>query len=105
MAVPKSNNALDVLQQMFNDVVSMRRLSTATVSRSLQLSRLTSSSKQLVQTGKVLKTGGKDSKGTLAQVNSTVRSRIPSSTDTFHDALDDLESEIVKPPFSSYGIA
>ncbi|KAK3374927.1 hypothetical protein B0H63DRAFT_260918 [Podospora didyma] len=70
MAVPKSTEPLDVLQQMFNDV--------------------------LIHTGKALRTANRDGKGGVPQASATLGARIPTSIDTFNSALDELESDILR---------
>ncbi|KAK3380380.1 hypothetical protein B0T24DRAFT_192388 [Lasiosphaeria ovina] len=70
MATPKAAEPLDVLQQMFNEV--------------------------LVQTGKALRAASRDSKGNIGPATAPINTRIPASIETFNTALDELESEILK---------
>jgi len=69
MAVQKSKQPLDTLDQMFNEV--------------------------LVQTGKLLRTASKDGKSTNPPVQTAANSKIPASIDTFNRCLDDLECQIM----------
>ncbi|KAK0723055.1 hypothetical protein B0T26DRAFT_750371 [Lasiosphaeria miniovina] len=70
MATSKAAEPLDVLQQMFNEV--------------------------LIQTGKALRAASSDSKGNIGPATAPINTRIPASIETFNTALDELESEILK---------
>ncbi|KAK3357197.1 hypothetical protein B0T25DRAFT_538516 [Lasiosphaeria hispida] len=70
MAIPKSNKPLDVLQQMFSEV--------------------------LVQTGKALRTANRDGKDANAQASVIANPRIPASIETFNAALDELENDLLR---------
>ncbi|RFU24334.1 hypothetical protein B7463_g12004, partial [Scytalidium lignicola] len=50
----------------------------------------------LIETGKALRASDKDSGKTLSQANARLRSTIPSAIDNFHQALDEIESNIVR---------
>lgn len=89
------NKSLDVLEQMLNDVVSIDRL----MSRADQTGRtkLTTTPQQLVQTSKALKNSSKEGRASQAQLSQSISTRVHSSVHTFNCALDDLETEIVRP--------
>ncbi|KAH7127685.1 hypothetical protein EDB81DRAFT_889475 [Dactylonectria macrodidyma] len=70
MASSNTQDPLDVLQLMVNDV--------------------------LVQTGKALRASRKDGQGNVAQVHGSLQSKLPDTIRTFHSALDDLENEILR---------
>lgn len=68
-AAPKQE-PLDALQSLINDV--------------------------LVQTGKALRASRKDSRGNLTHVPGTSQSKLPETIRLFHNALDELEVEIIE---------
>ncbi|KAF7560315.1 hypothetical protein G7046_g3834 [Stylonectria norvegica] len=70
MAAPKSQDPLDVLQLMVNDV--------------------------LVHTGKALRASRKDGVGNIAQAQSVLQAKIPETVRTYQSALDDIEHDILR---------
>ncbi|CZT40679.1 uncharacterized protein RSE6_00319 [Rhynchosporium secalis] len=50
----------------------------------------------LIETGKALRPSSKDGKRAVANVNTRLRTIIPSAVDNFHMALDDLECDIIR---------
>ncbi|KAI1378185.1 hypothetical protein F4677DRAFT_412407 [Hypoxylon crocopeplum] len=70
MAASKQQDPLQVLDQMFNEV--------------------------LVQTGKHLKASAKDGPRNIVGASNAIRAKTSSSLSTYHYALDDLESEITR---------
>ncbi|KAI9052209.1 hypothetical protein LZ554_003568 [Drepanopeziza brunnea f. sp. 'monogermtubi'] len=64
------NPPLDILQSMINGI--------------------------LIETGKALRYSNKDGARNLTNVNTRLKTFIPSATENFHQALDDLESDIVR---------
>lgn len=66
----RSKNPLDSLQSMVNGI--------------------------LIETGRALRGSDKEGGRTFANANTRLRSTIPSAIENFHQALDDLESDIVR---------
>ncbi|KAJ5046748.1 uncharacterized protein L3040_003978 [Drepanopeziza brunnea f. sp. 'multigermtubi'] len=64
------NPPLDILQSMINGI--------------------------LIETGKALRSSNKDGARNPTNVNTRLKTFIPSATENFHQALDDLESDIVR---------
>jgi hypothetical protein len=50
---------------------------------------------KLIETGRALRASDKEGGRTLANSNTRLRSTIPLAAENFHQALDDLESDIV----------
>jgi len=50
----------------------------------------------LIETGKALRASDKESGRTVASANARLRSTIPSAIDNFHQALDEIEADIVR---------
>lgn len=55
---------------------------------------------QLVQTGKALKAYTRDESGSIAGTGGAIRHRSQEALKTYHQALDDIEGEIVSKPYS-----
>jgi hypothetical protein len=51
----------------------------------------------LVQTGKALRASRKDASGASAPVNVSLQSKMPETIRRFHDALNQIDTEIVSP--------
>lgn len=51
---------------------------------------------QLIETGRALRSSDKEGSRTLANANTRLRSTIPSAIENFHQALDELECDIVR---------
>ncbi|KAL3423205.1 hypothetical protein PVAG01_04952 [Phlyctema vagabunda] len=67
---PRTKRHLDVLQSMINGI--------------------------LIETGRALRPIDKDGSRTLAPTNARLQSTLPSAVENFHQALDELESDIVR---------
>jgi len=92
----RQKHPLDVLQGMINAIVSTRHSEVA----SRQLTK-----EQLIETGKALRVSDKDGGRTMASSNARLRLTIPNCVDVFHQALDELESDIVRPSTKTqYGV-
>jgi hypothetical protein len=83
---------VDILQSMINAIVS-------NAFHPMLLTQLTI--EQLIETGKALRVNNKESGRTVASANARLRTTIPSATDNFHQALDELECDIVRVRYSS----
>lgn len=53
---------------------------------------------KLIEVGRALRASDKEGGRTLAEANPRLRSFFPGAIDNFHQALDDLECDIVRPP-------
>jgi hypothetical protein len=51
---------------------------------------------KLIETGKALRAADKDGGRTIAASSTRLRSTIPSAIENFHQALDELECDIVR---------
>ena len=78
---------LDVLQSMINGVVSLDLLYRGPITDTFQL----------IEIGRALRASGKEGGRTIANANTRLRSSFPGAIDNFHQALDDLECDIVRP--------
>lgn len=91
MATASKPEPLAVLDQMFNEVVCVNRQPYRH-----QLNKLTAF--QLIQTGKAFKATRLEGSKNISAVGGTVQSKVPDIMVTYHDALNDIESEIVCVP-------
>ena len=53
---------------------------------------------KLIEFGRALRASDKEGARTLANANTRLKPFFPSAIDNFHQALDDLERDIVRPP-------
>ncbi|CAM1502838.1 Fc.00g076140.m01.CDS01 [Cosmosporella sp. VM-42] len=70
MATPGSQDPIDTLQLMLNEV--------------------------LIYTGKAVRASRKDGQGNVAQAHGKLKNKLPDTVRTFHYALDEIENEIIR---------
>jgi hypothetical protein len=83
----RSKHPLDVLQSMINGIVS-----TAHYISEGQL--LTPP--KLIETGRALRPSDKEGGRSLTNAGTRLKSTVPGAVESFHQALDDLEYDIVR---------
>lgn len=83
---PQAKDPLDVLQNMVNEIVSAHLTTQASSTDQFKL----------IETGKALRASSKEGAKDFSSVNARLQKNVPRTIDTFHQALDDLEWDIVR---------
>lgn len=94
MMASSPKDPLDVLQAMFDEVVCTTIYESPSLTFCMEPNAYQST--QLVQTGKALRASRKDGSKNVVSGGTALRTKMPETMTTFHYALDDLESEIVR---------